>query len=543
MFKQIKTTKLGLSAEEIIWGEIADQLHHHLELQRTFRQHFRRNTKQQAVRDLIESSQAPPGEPIHVLLYGSTGSGKSWTAFAEVADILLEYPGVTALAVRRTYDEVDSSIYPKFGEFFNTYDIRYRTNKKEHTYFLPNGSTLKMTSAEKTARSKLDKADHLGSTEYSVVVLEECDEITEEFINTIPGRMRENKGVARKVVFYICNPPSKGHWLYQKFFLDNDPNDPRSIYRAVHMPVEDNVEFVGQAYIDSIYRAWAGNPSLLKRMAKGEFGPDIKGDPLFLRVFSEKVHVADRNIAKSWNPAYPLARGWDFGWRGMALVVLQDDKDTGQIRVYRDILESKVLLDSFADRWLSRLDEEFPGARWIDFCDPAGVQKTGLNEKSYIDILRAKGLHPRYDRTAQEYGLAIIEEQLRMTLPSRHGPVPAIYIDPGCSHLIEALAFGYCNEKGLANDIIKPVKDGTYDHIMDAFRYVIIHLRRPSQGRPRAKDYTRGGEWGTVGGMELRERSSNRPRVINVGESATEGVLRRRRQTGPSYGFSRPRRF
>lgn len=543
MYKRFKTNKINLSQDEIVWGEIVEQLAKHLDIQKSFRTNFSRNRKQKEVRELIETSEAPPGEPIHILLYGSTGSGKSWTGFSEVANILLEYPGVTALAVRRTYDEVDSSIFPKFGEFFDTYDVGYRINKKLHTYYLENGSTLRMTSAEKTARSKVAKADHLGSTEYSVVILEECDEITEEFVDTIPGRLRENKGVERKIVFYICNPPGKGHWLYHKFFVDNDPDDPKSNYRAIHMPVEDNVEYVGQAYIDSLYKSWAHNPSMLQRLAMGQFGPDIKGDPFFNRVFSEKTHVALSYIAENWNRNYPLIRSWDFGWRGMALVVLQDDKDTGQIRIYKDILESKVILDSFADRWLARLDEEFPGARWVDFCDPAGAQHTGLNEKSYIDILRAKGIHPRSQRTAVEYGISIIEEQLRMTVPGRQGPMPAVFIDPRCSNVIEALAFGYCNEKNSINDVIKPVKDGVYDHIMDALRYAFIHIRRPSQGRPRWKDNTQNGEWFEVADKNSFEGISHRKRVIDLSLKSTQQIARKRAVDGPKYGFGRQRRF
>jgi hypothetical protein len=53
---------------------------------------------------------------------------------------------------------------------------------------------------------------------------------------------------------------------------------------------------------------------------------------------------------------------------------------------------------------------------------------------------------------------------------------PKLLIDPECEILIEAFEGGYCNMKGLRDDDIRPMKDGVFDHIMDAFRYITMCL-------------------------------------------------------------------
>lgn len=522
-----------------MFDELASLIEANDRMSASFRQHFERTEIQQRVHDLIKYSEIPDGQVLHVLLYGSVGSGKTWCAFGEMAPILLDFPGATVLGARRTYNEIDDALYTPACNFLDRFNVPYRTNKKLTTLYLNNGSTFRMRSAEKTAVGTSDKADHLGGTEYSGAVLDEADEIPEEFAKTVAGRMRQKVGVTRKVIIYICNPPGKDHWLYQWFFVDNDPNDPKSRYRAVHMPVQANVAHVGQAYIDSIHGDYIDNPALYLRMVKGHFGPAVKGHPIFSQSFSQEIHVASTEIWRNWNRDLPLQRCWDFGWRRPAVVVFQDDTDTGQLRIFRSILGSKVLLDTFADRILHLLNKDFPGAKWEDYCDPAGKQRTDRSRKTSIDILRGKGLRPKHRRTAVEYGLSIIGEQLGTFIPYKRGPVPALIVDPSCKDLIDAFAYGYCEEKSkteggtfqeTAETPMKPVKDGYYEHLMDAFRYGIIFKRRPNQGR--GQDRHRGGEYRTVDKTSNITRGNYRP------ERVTPKASRVPRTFGGYYSFN-----
>ena len=366
-----------------------------------------------------------------------------------------------------------------------------------------------------------DKADSLGGTQFSIVILEEADGISEELARTIPGRMRQRIGSFRKAIFYVCNPPGKNHWLWKQFFSeDNDyhRDDPTSRHRVCFMPLEGNVEHVGEGYIQAITEDYSRDPVFYKRMRLGLFGPNLKGLPVFDKDFRDDYHVAPKPL--QWNKGCPMIRGWDFGYRGTAITVAQDDLRTRQIKVYRSIIGQNVLLDSFADEYLPELDNQFPGAMWEDYIDAAGRQKN-TNGPSCVDILKAKGLRPKYKIATIAYGVNIIMEQLRLSLNGR----PTLYIDPSCETLIEALQGGYCNKKDVTDNEINPVKDGYYDHVMDSFRYIMVNIRKAGQARnPDA----------TGGKQEWTRGADKGPAVFSPGE-------RKFSANPPVYGFGRRR--
>ncbi len=547
MFKTIRTDRFNITEEQLVLDELCDLLESTVRMATTYSQNFKRTAIQQHVWDVIESSELPPGEVIHILLYGSTGSGKSTAAFDVATETMLAFPGTYVLGARRTYVEIEDSIYTTFADHLDKYGVDYTTSKGKYTHYLNNGSRIRFRSAEKTAtRKKSDKADELGSTEYSLAIMEECDEIPEEFARTVSGRMRQATGVERKIIFYICNPPSKDHWIYRFFFEDpeNPPDDPASRKRAIHMPVEANREHVGEAYIRTLYADYADNPAYFQRLVKGHFGPTVKGFPIYGAHFRPAIHVADKAIRKNWNRDYPLQRSWDFGFRRPACIVFQDDIDTGQLRIFREFLGDRILLDPFADRALAQLHAEFPGARWEDFCDPAGdsADNQGRTKKTAVDILRGKGLHVKFQRTSVEYGINIIAEQLALLLPSRWGPQPAIIIDPSCTITIEAFEFGYCNEKEVLNDAIRPAKDGYYEHLLDALRYGVIFKRRPSEGfKGKGQPSERYGRYRSLGNVdEVLEGGWREQRPVTDFINNPRGS---QTPTAHSYGFSKRRKW
>jgi phage terminase large subunit len=544
MIKKFKSDKPTFSLQQIVFQEIADIMNTALAMSETYNKEFQRSEIQQEVHDIIWNSEIPEGEVLHVLLYGSTGSGKSTAVFAEVFDILLAYPGSTALGVRRTYDQINDSIYPDVGEFTKRYQIPHSTVQKPPAYNLKNGSTFKMRSADSTAKGKTDKAEPLGGTKYTIAVLEEVDNIPEEYARTLPGRMRENKGCPVKVIFYLCNPPSQDHWVYKFFFVDNDPYDLKSNRRALHMPVEANSQFLPPGYIDNLYKDYKDYPQLFRRLVQGYFGPDIKGYPIYSKYFNKEIHVAGTEIWHNWNRNIPLILGFDFGFRRPAMVLCQDDYDTGQIRIYRAVMGDKILLDQFAKRELDRIERLFPGAVLECYIDPAGDTKDnqGRTTLTAKEILVGLGLRPKYRRHHVEYGINLIADYLSKSVPTREGSVPAILINPtGCDILVEGFQYGYCNEKEVSNDEIKPVKDGFYEHCQDCFRYVMVCIRKPATKQTRGQAnrvYQGDGEWAPFkDGDELpmrqmQRRSSNGQRGGGLKSAISPA----------SYGFSKKRR-
>lgn len=500
MFKKIKTTRLGITEQTVVFDEIADLIEANDTYSEYYKTNFVRTEIQQKAKDIITYSELPPGEVLHLLMYGSVGSGKTWNALSIVCDTLTDHPGSTALFVRRTYNEIKDALYKPTERFLDQFNLGYRPLKTPPSIHLHNGSEFRFRSAEKTASSGSDKADDLGGTAFSIAVIDEADEVPEEYAKTVAGRMREKTGVQKKVIIYICNPPSEDHWLYEWFFENSDPEDPKSKYRAIRMPIEGNREHLPEGYIESVHKDYAHNPALYLRMVRGEFGPAVKGFPIFSKFFERERHVATVPISENWNDKYPLQRCWDFGWNRPACVVFQDDLDSGQIRIYRAFLGSKIILEAFRNQMLHLCETAFPGAQWEEFVDPAGVQKTDKTHLTSVDILKAAGLKVRYRASSIEYGLSILSELLSSTIPYKHGPRPAILLDPSCGILADAFEMGYCADMDFdetSKQTIKVVKDGYYEHVVDALRYGLIHKRRPNG--LRKADYTGGNSYAPVG--------------------------------------------
>lgn len=468
------------------------------------------NPNQQKLFDILETSRVPPKKWIHMLLYGGVGGGKTYGILIYILKQMLLFSGMRVLIVRQTIQELRNSIFLDAKELLGKKNVPFESNNTLLTIKLENGSEIWCCSDKALTSASEDKSKGLGGTQFTIAVVEEADSISEELAKTIPGRMRQNVGNCRKVIFYDCNPPNKQHWTY-KWWFDPDAelscDDPESRFRVCCMPSEGNVEHVGEEYIEAMTEDYARDPVFYRRMRMGQFGPSTKGTPIYGSEFSDTRHISDKPLV--WNRSLPMLRGWDFGHTGTGLVVMQDDYKVRRIKVFRSIIKQQCILDVFCDEILPQLRKEFPGATWVDYVDPNGSHKTTLDQRSCLDILRDHGLKPKYTwHSSVAYGINVIMKQLRLSINKES----ALVFDPQCEALIEALAGGYANKKGRADKEIDPVKDGYYDHIADAFRYVMIHIREYKDTLSKDAEPTRS-EW-----VDINSGREVGPKVIRPGQ-------------------------
>ena len=482
---EIKISSFAVpSLEQLIFGFLGEAIESHDVLAKVFDNNFTKNYNQRLLAELLETSEVPSDEHLHILLYGGVGSGKTWAALQHTLDIMLKFSGVRALAVRRTSSDLDQSIYRETLEFLQAYGVPYKKNDKDHMVKLPNSSFIYMRSDKSLVQHDKAKSDALGSQQFSIAILEEADSISEELAKTIPGRLRQKIPGFRKVILYICNPPGRNHWLYRKFFKEHDPFDPKSHYRAIQMDMEGNQEHLDPGYVRSVTRDYADDPAMYARLRKGNFAPDTKGDPIYQKYFNREVHVS--KVPLEWNPKYPIIRLWDFGFRGMPCIYMQDDLDRRQIRFLKVNYKERIMFDTFCDTIIQETWNFYPGCINRDYVDPAGRQQTATG-LTYHDIMRKKGLNPQYFIHQVAYGINLVAAQLTLMSYRENEDLketfvkPAILIDPSCDMIIECLETGYCNKKDAPKDVIDPVKDGFYDHVADAIRYGMVMIRRSGQ--------------------------------------------------------------
>ena len=195
-------------------------------------------------------------------------------------------------------------------------------------------------------------------------------------------------------------------------------------------------------------------------------------------VFSEfdpAVHVREVDF----DPDLVVYRSLDFGFvNPFVCLWIQVDGD-GVVRVFDEYVCSKATVAANA----KEVKKRTPGGEQsvaVTFCDPAGKGKNDVTGTSSISELRSLGIAVRYRRSGIIEGI----EQIRRAVRSGDGKSRLI-ISPRCQKLIEAMKCYHYRESGSGAIGELPVKDGIYDHPIDALRYFFVNYRRNKRIKSR----------------------------------------------------------
>lgn len=215
----------------------------------------------------------------------------------------------------------------------------------------------------------------------------------------------------------------------------------------------------------------ARRAGLSEEAYKREHGLDFTsfaGQPVY-RHFDESRHVpyVSRTVPEvHYSPDYPVWRGWDFGYHHPAVVYAQVH---GGFWIVGELMGEDMTLEDFYHNVVSPYEDiVFKKAKFIDVADPAGRQVSDKSQHSSFAILSNYGIHPMWKKTEINEGLTIIRTKLTDGTMKFH---------PRCRILIEGMKGGYRYPeptKGKPEPLF-PLKDGYYEHTMDALRYIAVH--------------------------------------------------------------------
>jgi hypothetical protein len=204
--------------------------------------------------------------------------------------------------------------------------------------------------------------------------------------------------------------------------------------------------------------------------------------------FDPALHV--RPI--DYDPNLPLYRSLDFGFANpfvclwIQLVPSEVEGVDGVIRVIDEYVRSRATIDVHA----AELKTRTPGGEsrvTATFCDPAGAGANDVTGTSAVRELRSLGINVRYRRSGIAEGI----ESIRRAIHAGDGK-SRLVISPKCPRLIEALTCYHYPDSPTAGDSHKgccaelPLKDGVYDHPIDALRYFFINVGHTNRAEHRA---------------------------------------------------------
>jgi hypothetical protein len=161
----------------------------------------------------------------------------------------------------------------------------------------------------------------------------------------------------------------------------------------------------------------------------------------------------------------PLYRAINFGFVNPFVCLWIQVDTAGPVRVLDEYIRSKATIDMHA--LAIKKGSPFLCRVTATYCDPAGAGVNDVNGSSAVHELRKMGIVCRYRRSSILEGIELIRRALR----NGRGE-STLVISPRCKNLIEALR---CYHYPDSTTIEQPVKDGVYDHPIDALRYFFVN--------------------------------------------------------------------
>jgi hypothetical protein len=197
--------------------------------------------------------------------------------------------------------------------------------------------------------------------------------------------------------------------------------------------------------------------------------------PSLENVVFDEFDPAEHVKPIDYNPGLPVYRTLDFGFVNpfVCLWIQVDEDDV--VRVIDEYVRSRATIDVHAAEIKSRT----PGGEQhvaATFCDPAGKNVNDVTGTSTVRELRSLGIVTRYKRSSILEGIELIRRAVR----SGDGQ-SRLVISPGCERLIEAMRCYHYPEGTGQGATELPLKNGLYDHPIDALRYFFVNHAQPAK--------------------------------------------------------------
>jgi hypothetical protein len=169
----------------------------------------------------------------------------------------------------------------------------------------------------------------------------------------------------------------------------------------------------------------------------------------------------------------PLYRSLDFGFANPFVCLWIQVDNEGVVRVIDEYIRNRATIDVHAAELKARTWHGLPARAdescvIATYCDPAGAGANDVTGTSAVRELRSLGINVRYRRSGITEGIELIRRAIRDgTGQSR------FIVSPKCPRLIEALTCYHYPDTPAGDEL--PLKDGVYDHPIDALRYFFIN--------------------------------------------------------------------
>jgi PBSX family phage terminase large subunit len=271
-----------------------------------------------------------------VLYGGSAGGGKSFAIVAEGVKNAARYPGMRVLVVRRTYDELNESIFPALRKFDYAKALGATWNGSERELRFPNGSVIRFRYLE-----TLDDASRRQGGEYQLLLVDEATLMPPGVVDILRyERLRSSGDIPIIGVRSTTNPGGPSHGEVKKRYIEATDHgamvatdDNGLTVRFIQARATDNPH-LDEGYhrrLDAI-----PDPQRRAAMRDGDWG-QFSGQ--MFTEFRWDRHVIDPiTLPAQWKRYNGVDWGYTKPW---AVLWAAIDEDT-RLWFYREIYETQV---------------------------------------------------------------------------------------------------------------------------------------------------------------------------------------------------------
>ncbi len=388
------------------------------------------------------------------LLYsGAWGAGKSRILCEKALFLCLRYPGNFVGICRKTFNALKQTTMRTFFQEVCPPDHIKRWNKTDHLLTLKNGSQIYFFG--------LDDPLKIQSLNLGACGVDEVIELTEDDWFILGGRIRLGT-VPFHQLFAATNPAHRGHWCYQRFYVER-PKLPDG--RPITEVVESNALENHHLPLDYVAKIQTLKGRYRDRFVLGKW-VDFEG--LVYDCFDPLIHVVD-TMPEGWQE-WPKVRSIDFGYSNPFVCQWWAISPDNEWYLYREIYYSHRLVEDHA-RDIVRLSQ---GECYLaTYADHDAEDRATLEAYGVPTVAAIKDVSP---------GIQAVYKKLQLDDRGKPGlyfvrgalvekdPALVEAKKPTCT-LEEIQGYQYPKQKGDKNAKEEPIK--LNDHGMDAMRYAI----------------------------------------------------------------------
>jgi hypothetical protein len=175
----------------------------------------------------------------------------------------------------------------------------------------------------------------------------------------------------------------------------------------------------------------------------------------------------------AYDPDLPLYLAIDFGYSSPFVCLWVQVDHNEQVRVIDEYVQTETIMAKHIRAVIQRTPGGV-GTIMRAYCDPAGLQHNTVTGTSNIGEMEAKEIGCTYRCSEINEGIEAIRAAIKDAGDQVH-----FVVDPRCRQLIEAMRCYHYPQNAAGKEKELPVKDGVYDHPIDALRYFFVNRMGP----------------------------------------------------------------